>query len=221
MALATLVEGKDYFIDKNGKAHFKDMTYGPVPPVDNQSGAKGNTQVTFSSSTNSSVVSDHAIDVLGKIAANAGETSIMITSTIRTPQSQARAMYTNVENTSWDKQRARYGYTGQAVLNAGEKAQKAAKEENPDISREKLQVIVLEAMEEEILSQSEKGNRTSNHLVSAEQYAKLNVIDIGYSSLSDKSAFIDAVDKAESSGLISRYLDEPENGCVHIEISVK
>jgi surface antigen len=42
MALATLVEGKDYFIDKNGKAHFKDMTYGPVPPVDSQSGAKGN-----------------------------------------------------------------------------------------------------------------------------------------------------------------------------------
>jgi hypothetical protein len=33
MALATLVEGKDYFIGADGKAHFKDMTYGPLPPA--------------------------------------------------------------------------------------------------------------------------------------------------------------------------------------------
>jgi hypothetical protein len=40
MALATLVEGKDYFIGADGKAHFKDMTYGPVPPVAVESSSK-------------------------------------------------------------------------------------------------------------------------------------------------------------------------------------
>jgi len=29
----TLVEGKDYYIGADGKAHFLDMTYGPLPPV--------------------------------------------------------------------------------------------------------------------------------------------------------------------------------------------
>jgi len=241
MTFATLVEGKDYFIGADGKAHFLDTAYGQLPPgvtstptEPNKSvsssttnststdvtGSKDNAKVTFGSSVNSSVVSEHTIDVLGKIAANAGEENIKITSTIRTPQSQASAMYDNAKNTSWDSQMGTYGSTGKAVLKAGKEAQKAAENDNPNISSTELRTIVVAAMEKEIISQSEKGNRTSKHVVTTEQYAKLNVVDIGYGSISDKNAFEEELKAAKKEGLIENYLREDNNGCFHIEISV-
>jgi len=53
MALATLVEGKDYFIGPLGKAHFLDMTYGPLPPAANKSSESHNNASKTTGSTSS------------------------------------------------------------------------------------------------------------------------------------------------------------------------
>ena len=247
----TLVEGEDYYIGKDEKAHFLDSeTYGPLSPAaiaqksgnaagqssasetggtistsspSNNITSTGNAKVNFASGINSSVVSDYAIRILGEIAANAGETSIKITSTIRTAQAQAGAMYDNANRTgsSWEEQRNLYAETGQSVFDKGKEAQKAARAANSNISDSELRDIVTAAMEKEILAQLEKGKSTSKHLVTPEQYAKLNVIDIGYGSVTDKNAFIKELEKAKNDGTISKYIEEPENGCIHIEIPVK
>ena len=45
--------------------------------------------------------------------------------------------------------------------------------------------------------------------------SKLNVVDVSRSKLSDKDAFLSAL---QSNSSILKYIDEPSNGCVHIEI---
>jgi murein DD-endopeptidase MepM/ murein hydrolase activator NlpD/uncharacterized protein YukE len=62
LPIATLVQGTDYFIGADGKAHFLDMTYGLLPPVAKaQSGATSSgTQENFKAPSNSNQsVSDY------------------------------------------------------------------------------------------------------------------------------------------------------------------
>jgi hypothetical protein len=150
--------------------------------------------------------------MLKALTAVAGLSSIKITSTLRTPASQAAAMYHNVLNTGYDQQFELYGPVGTAVLNAAlameDKLPKGASDE------ERAEAIVP-IMIAEINNQYPK--RVSRHVVPLEDYAKLNVLDIGYDSVADKDAFRTVLSDAHSKGLIE-FIDEPYNECFHIEI---
>ena len=177
-----------------------------------------NVKITCNDEKKMEVVTDYSIEVLKELAAAAGLESIRITSTLRTPEGQARAMYHNAKNTGYDKQIALYGPVGRSVLKVSMDKEAELKAANPNVTDEELKAAATSAMIEEIGRQFPK--RVSRHVVPPEEYAKLNVIDIGYDSVADKEAFREALKAASEKGQI-KYIDEPENDCFHIEIPAK
>jgi len=168
--------------------------------------------ITYNDYSKAKVVSQHSIDMLKSLAAAAGLNTLMITSTLRTPESQASAMYYNVTKTGYDQQLKLYGPVGTAVLN-GAIATEASLV--PNISDDEKSTLIKAAMVDEINRQYP--NRVSRHVVPLEEYAKLNVLDIGYDSVADKDAFRAVLNDADAKGLV-KFIDEPYNECFHIEI---
>jgi len=169
--------------------------------------------ITYNDETKALHVTAHSINMLKALARTAGLESLMITSTLRTPQSQAAAMYYNVTNTGYDKQLELYGPIGKAVLNAALDLEKSLAK---DISEDEKARVLTAAMVDEINRQYP--NRVSRHVVPAEEYAKLNVIDIGYDSVPDKDAFRAILNDAHERQFI-KFIDEPYNECFHVEIA--
>lgn len=176
-----------------------------------------NVKIDFDNERKAAVVSGQAIRMLQRLADDAGLCSLTITSTLRTPEGQARAMYYNSRNTGFDKQLALYGPVGRSVLMAAIQAEEECKSAKPGMTGEELISYVEQAMVDEINRQYPK--RVSRHVVPPEEYAKLNVVDIGYDSVLDKEAFRVVLANAKSNGSID-YIDEPENDCFHIEIPI-
>ena len=175
-------------------------------------------QITFNDERKAAVISEYTIETLKKIAAKAGLSSLMITSTLRTPEAQANAMYHNLRKTGYQAQLDLYGPVGTAVLQAALAVETDITAANPDISPEELKEAVVRVMLDEIANQRPK--RVSRHVVTPEDYAKLNVLDIGYGSVADKDAFRAALRDAEGQDIL-KFIDEPENGCFHVEIPQK
>lgn len=119
---------------------------------------------------------------------------------MRTPEEQARIMLKNIKQKGYDVQYKLYGKPGKAVVSVY----------NPNASDSEN----VATMTAEIYAQGPR--RVSKHCMDAADYAKLNVIDISRTRIKNYNKFI-----AE---LSERYpdiyiLDEPKNGCIHIEIS--
>lgn len=112
-------------------------------------------------------LSAYAQGVLTGIAESAGIEKLMVTSTIRTPRSQAEAMYNNIASGRY----IRYRKAGQEVTNLCKRMI-----DNKE-SREKT----IDAMVSLIDKLSESGERVSRHCVSAEVYAKCNIVDVARS----------------------------------------
>jgi hypothetical protein len=153
-----------------------------------------------------SAFSAHSTQVVKDIMATAGVTNLRISSTARTPEAQALAMYNNIQGKGVREQLRLYGEGGDAVVNTYVAARDAG------LSRE----ATLQAMTDKI---NELGPSTvSRHAASPEQIALLNIIDIAPSSIpaSQHEAFIAAI---QANPEVARFLG-PANGdpAFHLEI---
>jgi RHS repeat-associated protein len=207
-----LVDGKDYYLGWDDRAHFVGAAFGPVPvapkPGGPQDSIKGNTDsVKFGSEVNSKVLNTQSIEAVAQIVANAGLTSVMISSTMRTPEQQANAMYHNIVKNGVEHEKGVYGTNGKKVIDAYDAAEREGKSKE-DIITDMTNKI------------NELGpSNVSDHCSTYENYSKKNVFDIGKGSVSDKEAFVKALDQAKADGLIDGYLNE--NTCYHIIITIK
>lgn len=156
------------------------------------------------------IVSQKTKNVLAYLAKEAGMKGILITSTIRTPEAQASAMY----NTTIS-----YGAPGEAVKRVRDDCKKKG------LSKE----ATIKKMVEKIIDFQGKGQRVSLHCVSQAQYEKMNVVDIGLNSNGFGSntnlstlgkKFKEVCIKAKSEGKISGFIpgDAKGEGAMHIEI---
>ncbi len=160
--------------------------------------------IKFVPSADASVVSDYSRSILSGILDSAGLPSCVITSTVRSPAGQARAMYGNIEATSIAKQLALYGNAGDQVI--GEyQTLKPLGHGRP---------FILQAMEAKI-------NEVGPSLVSRHcaDPGTLNVIDIAPSSIASSQRFLQALALAKTTGTVSKYFS-PANGdpAFHVEI---
>lgn len=116
-------------------------------------------------------ISEKTKRVLSEVADNIGLKEVIVTSTIRTPLSQAETMLTNIEN----NRLIRYKW-------AGEEVNKLARHlRGQKVERKKI----IEAMVAKIKELSKSGNRVSKHCVSEEEYDKCNIIDVSYLAMAE------------------------------------
>jgi hypothetical protein len=159
--------------------------------------------IKFVPSADASVVSVYSRQVLEGVLRDAGLESCVVTSTVRSPERQAKAMYVNIGITGVQKQLQLYGPDGDAVIG-----------EYVRLQGGHGKTAILSAMTNMILARG-PGN-VSRHCADP---SRLNVIDIAPSSIANASKFVAALKKAEQSALVSRFFS-PENGdpAFHIEI---
>lgn len=107
--------------------------------------------------------------VLTEVGDALGIDEMVITSTQRTPRTQAEAMYANIA----DGRNIRYKWAGEQVCDVCRtmRGQKKPKEE------------IIAAMVKRIEELSEQGYRVSNHCVSDAVYDRTNVIDVSYRNM--------------------------------------
>lgn len=177
---------------------------------------KKKSKVTYSSQLPASkqIVSPYAISIIQLALQKAGMPEAVITSTIRTPEEQARIMYNNAKKNLM-KQFQLYGSTGDEVLKVYKANQNAPESE------------VIQLMEDKIASLLKQGRRTSKHVVTTEQYNNRNIIDIGVHSTRkvcgkafSAEKFTKALKDLQANGYIEKLIDETKksNTCWHIEI---
>ncbi len=157
----------------------------------------------FAKDTVSGAVSTFSQNVLKGIMSNVGIGSATISSTVRTPASQAQEMYRNIEETGTRAQKKLYGKYGDQVIDAYVSAKQAG------MSREQT----LQAMENKI---NELGpSNVSPHLADP---TRLNVVDIAPSSIppNKRAAFEQALRKDPN---VSKFLGPSNNDpAFHVEI---
>jgi hypothetical protein len=176
-------------------------------------------QVTYGVEADSSVVGQHTIDVVKNALRAAGQASITITSTIRTAEDQARAMFNNLVNPSFTvahniaSQHSLYAAAGDQVIDVF-----AA--ETQGMTRKQIlenQAAIRQAMTDKINELFGLGQHVSKHCVTAEEYAARNVIDVGRLAFTaaNRPLFIAAA--TGQTGV--KVIDEPKNHCVHLEVT--
>jgi len=164
------------------------------------SGAGTTGSINFGTNADQAAVSDHSRQVLQDIMKEAKLDSVTITSTARTPERQAIAMFDNIESQGVASQKALYGPNGDQVIDVYV-AEKAAG---------KSQAEIISAMEAKI---NELGpSNVSRHLADP---STMNVIDIAPSQIADREAFEKAV---EADSRVSNFLKPPSDPAYHLEI---
>jgi len=161
-------------------------------------------KLNFSPSANQSVVTARTLNVIAQLLQRAACPSCTITSTIRTPAEQARAMYKNIQTLGVTSQLALYAPAGDAVINEFVKAKKAGLAPNS----------IIAAMTAKIVEMGPE--RVSLHCADP---AQLNVVDIAPSSIVDPGAFLAAIREAYSAGTIKRFFTPGDHDpAFHIEV---
>lgn len=163
------------------------------------------------------MLSAYAQGLLTGAAERASLERIIVTSTIRTPRSQAEAMYRNIASGRY----IRYKKAGQQVTDLCVRmlAKNAPKEET---------IAKMEALIEGL---AEKGEKVSLHCVSEEQYAQRNIVDISRSmafgeaerllkQLSELDAVERIIQPIASTFNIAKVSFDSAEAAIHIEISI-
>lgn len=155
--------------------------------------------ITFSKTANRASVSQFTIDLLHEIMSASGNPSLLITSTLRTAEDQARAMFQNIKSKGYEYNYDLYGANGDAVVKVAENAQKKKLSDTEIISE----------MVKEI-------NRIGPGKVSkhAGDPKKTNVVDIAPSSLTNRKGFEKEVEKRKIF-----MLKPPADPAYHLEIT--
>lgn len=160
--------------------------------------------IKFTPSANASDVSEYSKDVLRNILQESGCDSCVITSTTRTPGSQALAMFKNIEAFGASGQLKLYGPAGDMVIEEYQKKKAEGLGQQP----------ILAAMEAKI-----KAIGPSNVSLHCADPNELNVIDIAPTSIVKKAAFLAALTNAKGKGLVSRFFSPGDHDpAFHIEI---
>jgi hypothetical protein len=161
--------------------------------------------IRFGADANQAAVSEHTRQVLQDIMAQAGVADLRITSTARTPERQALAMYNNIQSQGVASQKRLYGAPGDRVVDAYVAGKEAG------LSRDEI----LQAMTAQI--HAEGPANVSRHM--ANDPSAINVIDISPDSIAQgqRPAFLEA---ARNHPSVSRVLDPSNNDpAFHLEIS--
>jgi hypothetical protein len=160
----------------------------------------GEGTITFGDDAKQDVVSDHSRKVLQDIMKAAKLDNLTITSTERTPHSQAVAMFDNIQSDGVAGQKDLYGSLGDKVIDVYVAQQAAGKSKDEIISAMAAKINELGP-----------GN-LSHHLG---DQSVLNVIDIAPSSIPDKAAFEKAV---EAETRVLKFIKPPKDPSYHLEI---
>jgi hypothetical protein len=120
-------------------------------------------KVTFAAGVDSSVVSQSVLDLAVEVATASKNPAVVATSTLRPPERQALAMYTNEENGN----NISYATPGKAVIDVYKQAKKEKKTRDETLTLMTAKIVEL----------ANTGQLVSRHCVSEEQYAKENIID--------------------------------------------
>lgn len=173
-------------------------------------------KIIFSTSLNATrrnIVSLKTIEILEDIGTKTNNDIIIITSTIRYPQQQAEAMYSNLSR----GKRIRYRKPGMLVTEIYDDytLKGATKEE------------IINAMTKKIEQLSETNQRVSLHCVSENIYKKCNVLDVS-TKMNNAKEFINLLSKKSSVTKIihpikgvsnsSTVIFDTSEGAIHIEI---
>ncbi len=149
-------------------------------------------------------ISKYVEGVLKDILDRSGNPSATITSTRRTPESQANAMFVNLRNKGVASQRDLYGPAGDLVIDVYESSMSAGMTD----------AQILQAMADKIRAIGP--GRLSKHLG---DFSLLAVVDIAPSSIRDKDAFRAAVAAEKRSGRVSKAITDLKNDpAFHLEI---
>ncbi len=151
-------------------------------------------------------LSDHTSEEVKKLLRASGQgddQTAIVTSSIRTPYEQARAMYTNLEQGN----NVRYRRPGQAVV--------AVYYQDKQDGLPKDQILA--DMEQEIINQGPFN--VSHHCSTPELWSMLQVLDIAPSSITNRPLFRTVARQAVEDGDLSRFLDRAQGDpAFHIEI---
>lgn len=152
----------------------------------------GTTSNSITITGKTSGISGYSYNLLMNLSGYSGE--IYITSVARTPEEQAQAMLNNIKKNGVQSQLDLYAPAGDQVI--------SVYDANLSDS-ENLQNMIAKILE---IGPS----NVSKHCADP---AILNVLDVSRSRLSNANTFVTALNLA---GIYN--IDEPKNGCVHIEI---
>jgi hypothetical protein len=153
--------------------------------------ALADVSIEFAADARSDVVSDYTLQVLSELLRKAGESSARITSTLRTPEEQAMAMFNLIQSQGLQAAYGLYGPNGDKVIHVYEDWAK-------DLGNNQQQIAAHRAEIEADMTAKirELGpSNVSKHCAEIEDYARLNVIDVAPSSFtaSTKKLFVKAV----------------------------
>lgn len=150
----------------------------------------------------------------GLRAAGIGE--VHLTSGWRKPEDQARAMFGNLARgdvrKSIQSQYDLYADPGDEVISVFEA--EAQKREFVLKTIENDAAEIQKRMTERIVLLTESGRRVSRHCVTEEAYLQQNIIDLGRKPFTKKNI---PLFREAMKDRTSKILDEPENGCFHLE----
>ena len=169
-------------------------------------GSIADVRLAFGPNANAGVVPDTMRDIIKDGLRAAGAPVGTITSTLRTPADQARAMFQNLINTGAAAQFALYGPAGDAVIQVYVDQTRGMTTAQVRANAAAIQ----QAMVNEINAQGPE--RVSNHCGDP---AVRSVVDLSYNSFTggNRGLFRTAV-----SGRVTRIIDEPRNNCFHLEL---
>ena len=187
--------------DKNGTAYVYKAKKPEIP----------NVEVIFKTKR-TNIVTEKSKNILCELASQYGMKTIYITSTLRTPEEQARAMYNNIAN----GRVIRYAAPGAEVTRICQNGIKKGLGKTKTINN----------MISKILEYDKKGIRVSKHCVSFETYAKKNIIDLGvnsngFTSNAQKRKFQEICDLALNQGKLSSFISplrDKAEPAFHLEI---
>ena len=163
-----------------------------------------NVSVHFHEGVNKEGVITQSIELLKLLGASSDNGRIVVSSVARTPYDQARVMYDNCVKLGVLSQFELYARAGDKVIAVYQREVKKGRDRS----------AVIRAMQAKIMEIGP--SRVSRHCVDT---SIMNVFDIPFSSITNKKAFRQALNKFTPYP-ISRYLDENRNNCFHIEMKV-
>ena len=164
-------------------------------------GSVSDVKINFAPNANQNVVTDSSRDLIKDALRAAGVSTGVITSTLRTAASQAKAMYDNCVN-DVGKQLTLYGAAGRQVIQV-----------YIDLSNEGASAATIkQAMEEKIIEVGPQN--VSKHCSDSPTAQVLDVADSSFNA-NNRPLFISHL---KARGFV--VLDEPYNKCIHVQISL-
>jgi hypothetical protein len=155
-----------------------------------------------------SKVSQHSLDVVLELLRRSGNDSAVITSTVRSPEDDARVLHDNLVREGVDAQRRLYLAPGNQVIDVF--IADAAKTRDETIADMAAKIRELGPY------------HVSHHCLSDEDLERLNVLDISPVQLAHPQAFVAECRKeappAKTGGLLSKLLEPPHDPGIHLEI---